>query len=190
MSSSTIGRFIGIWETSAPCTPVDENRQQFYGGKLTLPEYRMIACADFIENEEHAFDPVLVRLGIGNHELIGKTAVEDLSTFSYCLDQPDAGAQRLTEFPDGALHTYYHWKEPPDLPADVLTQHKFRTKIWGCILATIAPSGEIEFGFIDLDLNDVPAAVKNRYADFAQSSCEQGNFDPASTIPLDSCNEQ
>ena len=50
-------------------------------GKLTLPEYRQMAWADFIENEVHAFDPVPVRLGIGNHELIGKTADDYLSTF-------------------------------------------------------------------------------------------------------------
>jgi len=90
---------------------VDEDMQDRYSGKLTFAEYRQIAWTDFIENQVHPFDSVPIRLGIGNHELIGKSAEDYLSTFGYWMDVPELREQRTNEFWDGSLRTYYHWKE-------------------------------------------------------------------------------
>jgi hypothetical protein len=302
---------------------VDEDMQQIYADKLSLTEYRQIAWADFIENQVHAFAPVPVRLGIGNHELIGKSVADYLSTFGYWLDTPEIHDQRVNEFSfDSTLKPYYHWKEhnvdfiyldnatddgfedaqiqwfehvlaadrndrtvktvvvgmhralpnslacghsmngdkdnpspkgtnsgrrayldlvqwrkdtqkrvyvlashshfymedifqtdywknhsevlpgwivgtagarryqPPDLPQDVLEQHKFHTKVWGYLLATVSPNGEIKFDFVQVGMNDLPEPVRTRYGKFAEDFCVKGNLDPGKHDPPDSCNEK
>jgi hypothetical protein len=90
---------------------VDEDIKQLYGDKLSLAEYRQIAWGDFINNQVRPFGTVPVRLGIGNHELIGKTDADYFSTFAYWLDTPELREQRLKAFPDGNLRTYYNWHE-------------------------------------------------------------------------------
>jgi hypothetical protein len=301
---------------------VDEDMQQVYAGKPSLIEYRQIAWADFIENQVHAFAPVPVRLGIGNHELIGKTVADYLSTFGYWLDTPEIHNQRVKESPDGILHTYYHWEQhnvdfiyldnstddgfddvqlpwfervldsdrtndairtvvvgmhralpnslacghsmngdkdnpspkgtqtgrrayldlvrwkketqkhvyvlashshfvmddiyqtdywknhsevlpgwivgtagarryqPPDLPRDVLEQHKFHTKVWGYLLGVVSPNGEIKLDFVEVGTNDLPEPVKTRYGKFVEDFCVNGNLDTGKHDPPDSCNEK
>jgi hypothetical protein len=90
---------------------VDEDMQRLYGDKLSLAEYRQIAWGDFIDNQLRPFSTVAVHLGIGNHELIGKMPADYLSTFAYWLDTPELREQRLKEFPDGDLRSYYNWHE-------------------------------------------------------------------------------
>ena len=301
---------------------VDEDMQRLYTGKLTLPEYQQIAWTDFIENQVHAFGPVPVRLGIGNHELIGKTTADYLSQFGFWLDTPELREQRVNEIPDGSLRTYYHWKEhnvdfiyldnaaddgfddaqlqwfehvlavdkndaaiktvvvgmhralpnslacghsmngdqkspsvkgtasgrrayldlvqwrkdtqkhvyaiashshfymedifqtdywknhsdvlpgwivgtagarryqPPDLPKDELTRHNFHTQVWGYLLATVSPNGEIKFDFVQVGMNDLPDPVKTRYGKFAEDFCVNGNLDAGKHDPPDSCNDK
>jgi hypothetical protein len=89
---------------------VDEDIKRLYGDRLSLAEYRQIAWGDFIDNQVRAFG-VSVRLGIGNHELISRTLPNYLSTFAYWLDTPELREQRLEEFPDGNLRSYYNWHE-------------------------------------------------------------------------------
>ncbi len=95
---------------------VDEDLQQRYPDTLTIEEYRQIAWSDFIESQIRPFGPVPVRLGIGNHELIGKTGADYLSQFGFWLDTPDLHNQRIKDSekdsnPDPSLKPYYHWKE-------------------------------------------------------------------------------
>lgn len=90
---------------------MDEDMQRVYREKLPLAEYRQIAWGDFIDNQLRPFGAVSVRLGIGNHELIGKTPADYLSTFAYWLDTPELREQRVKEFPDGNLRSYYNWHE-------------------------------------------------------------------------------
>jgi len=67
---------------------------------------------------------------------------------------------------------------------------KAETNAWGYLLATVSPSGEINFEFIKLNLNDLPREVKDRYGDFAKNFCYEGNKDPGKHDPPDSCNEK
>jgi len=90
---------------------MDEDMQHVYSERLPLAEYRQIAWGDFIDNQVRPFGAVPVRLGIGNHELISKTDADYFSTFGYWLDTPELREQRLKEFSDGNLRTYYHWHE-------------------------------------------------------------------------------
>ena len=91
---------------------VDEDIQQRYPDKLPPAEYLQIAWADFIDNQVRPFGPVPVRLGIGNHELIGRTPADYLAQFGYWLDAPELRQRRLADNPkDPSLKTYYHWKE-------------------------------------------------------------------------------
>jgi len=90
---------------------VDKDMKRLYGDKLSLAEYKQIAWGDFINNQVRPFGAVPVRLGIGNHELIGKTDADYFSTFAYWLDTPELREQRLKEFSDGNLRTYYNWHE-------------------------------------------------------------------------------
>ncbi|HYM77982.1 MAG TPA: hypothetical protein VE377_18550 [Candidatus Dormibacteraeota bacterium] len=301
---------------------VDEDMQHIYGGTLTFGEYRQIAWTDFIENQVHVFEPVPVRLGIGNHELIGKTPADYLSTFGYWLDTPEIRAQRASEFWDGSLRTYYHWKEHnvdfiyldnsadegfddgqmewfervlaadkkdaavktlvvgmhralpnslacghsmngdkdapspkgiasgrrayldlvqwrkdtqkrvyvlashshffmddiyqtdywknhsevlpgwivgtagarryklPDFDPAFLKLHDAQSPVWGYLLATVAPTGDIKFDFTPVGPTDLPATVKARYGDFIQDFCVKGNLDNGKHDPPDSCNDK
>lgn len=301
---------------------VDEDMQQLYADKPSLTEYRQIAWADFIENQVHAFAPVPVRLGIGNHELIGKTVADYLSTFGYWLDTPEIHNQRIKESADGILRTYYHWQqhnidfiyldnstddgfeEPqiqwfeqvlttdgkdaaiktvvvamhralpnslacghsmngdkdnpslkgtnsgrrayldlvrwkketkkhvyllashshfvmddiyrtdywknhsevlpgwivgtagarryqlPELPHDVLTEHKAQTQVWGYLLGSVSPNGDIKFDFVQVGTDDLPEPVKARYGNFVEDFCVKGNLDTGKHDPPESCNEK
>src|SRR5262249_46649184 len=77
-----------------------------------LDEYRKIAWGDFISNQIAPFGLLTVRLGIGNHEVVGKTPADFLAQFSYWLDAPELRSQRIRYSPqDPTIQTYYHWKE-------------------------------------------------------------------------------
>jgi hypothetical protein len=90
---------------------VDEDMQQRYNSKLPLEEYRRIAWSDFIANQIAPFQSVPVRLGIGNHELIGTTQAEYLAQFGYWLDTPELRDQRVGDNPQDLVpKPYYHWK--------------------------------------------------------------------------------
>jgi len=303
---------------------MDEDMQHVYGKKLPLDEYRQIAWGDFIDNQVRAFG-VPVRLGIGNHELIGMPPSDYLSTFAYWLDTPELREQRLKEFPDGNLRSYYHWHEHsvdfiyldnstdagfddaqmqwfervlaadkadpaittmvvgmhralpnslacghsmngdknnpslkgtetgrhayldlvnwrhdadkfiyvlashshffmqdlydtdywknpshggfvlpglivgtagaqryvlPDLSSEMKAKTKAETNVWGHLLATVSPGGEIAFDFVKLGLNDLPAETKSRSGDFAEKFCYSGNRDTRRHDPPESCNEK
>jgi len=75
----------------------------------------------------------------------------------------------------------------PELPSDVLTQHNAQTKVWGYLLATVAPSGEIKFEFKKLGVSDVPDSVRKLYGDFVESVCDKGNVDFGKHDPPPSC---
>jgi len=91
---------------------IDDDMQQRYGNKLTLPDYLRDAWGDFISNQVAPFGSFPVYLGFGNHELAGnKTQADFLSQFAYWLDTPELRTQRLEESPqDGTLRAFYHWK--------------------------------------------------------------------------------
>jgi hypothetical protein len=78
--------------------------------------YQRIAWPDFIKNQVGRFAPIPVYLGIGNHELFGKTRGDYIAQFGDWLTQPVIVKQRLDDkqrFDDDAtdhvIKTYYHW---------------------------------------------------------------------------------
>jgi len=305
---------------------VDEDIQQRYGDKLNLAEYRQIAWGDFIASQIRPFEPVPVRLGIGNRELVAYTRADYLSQFGYWLDTPELREQRMNEYSqNGSLKTYYHWKErkvdfiyldnagddaafddaqiqwfehvlardkedddvrtvvvgmhralpnsfacghsmngdkgsetpngiksgrraytdllqwrqdtknrkfvyilashshfyledlydtkywqnrgevlpgwivgtagakrymlPDNLPPEI--KSKAKPDVWGYLLGTVAPSGEIKFDFVEVGPGNLPPSVHKLYGDdFIDRVCVKGNKDPNKHDPPPSCNEE
>jgi hypothetical protein len=79
---------------------------------LQIFGYNRTAWPDFLHNQVAPFAPVPVFLGIGNHELVGRTRLEYIAQFGDWLTLPPIQRQRLADDPnDHALRPYYHWIE-------------------------------------------------------------------------------
>jgi hypothetical protein len=77
---------------------------------LSIFSYNRAAWPDFLHNQIAPFAPVPVFLGIGNHELVGRTRADYITQFGDWLTTPPVQKQRLTDDPnDHTVRTYYHW---------------------------------------------------------------------------------
>jgi hypothetical protein len=77
---------------------------------MTIVGYQRAAWPDFIRNQVAAFAPKPVFLGIGNHELVGRTRAEYITQFADWLTMAPIQSQRLADDPaDHTLRPYYHW---------------------------------------------------------------------------------
>jgi len=84
---------------------VDEDMLQQSGGKLSIAEYHKTAWDDFITHQVEPFNPIVVHLGIGNHEtyLHGTTKEdEDLSHAEFVA--------KFNKWIGGSKTAYYRWK--------------------------------------------------------------------------------
>jgi hypothetical protein len=84
---------------------VDEDMLQQSGGKLSIAEYHKTAWDDFITHQVEPFNPIVVHLGIGNHEtyLHGTTKEdEDLSHAEFVT--------KFSKWLSGSKTAYYRWK--------------------------------------------------------------------------------
>lgn len=84
---------------------VDEDMQAARTEKISIDEYHQIAWDDFIQHQVMPFRPIIVHLGIGNHEmyLCGNTPEE----------QAESHADFITKFAKwtgDSKTAYYHWK--------------------------------------------------------------------------------
>lgn len=79
---------------------------------LSIFAYNRAAWPDFLRNQVAPFAPLPVFLGIGNHELVGRTRADFITQFGDWLTMPPIQQQRLADDPnDHTLRTYYHWIE-------------------------------------------------------------------------------
>jgi Calcineurin-like phosphoesterase len=90
---------------------IDEDITHRYGSTLTLKDYRREAWGDFIAHQVAPFGLLPVYLGIGNHELYGKTEADVVAQFAYWLDTPELRRQRAADNPQSDSLTYYHWQK-------------------------------------------------------------------------------
>ena len=63
------------------------------------------------------------------------------------------------------------------LPASVAGAKQARTDVYGYLLATVQPSGEIGFQFKEVKLDNIPSQVTTRYGQQVQA-CFEGNKNP------------
>jgi calcineurin-like phosphoesterase family protein len=88
----------------------DEDMIQESSTPLTISNYQSGAWPDFIKNQVNPFGALPVFLGIGNHELFGKTRGDFITQFGDWINRPEIQKQRLADDPnDHTLKTYYHW---------------------------------------------------------------------------------
>jgi hypothetical protein len=77
---------------------------------LQIFGYNRTAWPDFLRNQVAAFAPLPVFLGIGNHELVGRTRADYITQFGDWLTAEPIRKQRLADDPgDHTLRPYYHW---------------------------------------------------------------------------------
>ena len=88
----------------------DEDMIQESSTPLTISGYQNAAWPDFIKHQINPFGSLPVFLGIGNHELYGKTRGDFIAQFGDWINRPEVQQQRLADDPnDHTLKTYYHW---------------------------------------------------------------------------------
>jgi hypothetical protein len=91
-------------------TDVDEDMKLPGKPPLSIFAYNRAAWPDFLRYQVGPFAPVPVFLGIGNHELVGRTRGEYITQFGDWLTAPPILKQRLADDPnDHTLRSYYHW---------------------------------------------------------------------------------
>ncbi|MBV9506870.1 MAG: hypothetical protein JO323_17905 [Acidobacteriia bacterium] len=94
---------------------VDEDYAGLYRNNpaaLTMDAYKKNAWHDFEQNQVRPFRPLPFFLGIGNHEVIGRTQQDFVAHFQKMLDIRPIKRQREADSPDDhTIHTYYHWRE-------------------------------------------------------------------------------
>ncbi|MGA7410563.1 MAG: hypothetical protein WBW33_08755 [Bryobacteraceae bacterium] len=79
-------------------------------GALTLENYQKAAWDDFKANQIKPFGTIPFFLGIGNHELIGRTKAQFVEAFREQLNMELIRKQREADDPnDHTVRTYYHW---------------------------------------------------------------------------------
>ena len=79
---------------------------------LTMEAYGKAAWDDFEQNQVALFGALPFFLGIGNHELIGRTEDQFVTQFHKLLDIDPIRRQREADDPnDHTVKTYYHWIE-------------------------------------------------------------------------------
>ena len=69
------------------------------------------------------------------------------------------------------------------LPPNARDAHAAETIVYGYLLATVSPSGEIHFDFKRLAEKDVPAAITNRYKSAFVHWCFAENSQARSSRP-------
>lgn len=75
---------------------------------------------------------------------------------------------------------------PPGLPAGAFA----KTKVYGYLLAAVAPDGKVGFDFREVRAGDVPAEVVSRYGRALVDSCFAGNSDDRADMPAPSCSDE
>jgi hypothetical protein len=90
---------------------VDEDMATRFGDQLTLADYKRDAWGDFIANQMVPFGALPIHLGIGNHELYGKSKSDYVSQFAYWIDTPELRKQRAADPVQGDSLTYFHWRK-------------------------------------------------------------------------------
>jgi hypothetical protein len=79
----------------------------------------------------------------------------------------------------------------PDLTPEQKEKTKAETRVWGYLLGTVKPNGEITFEFEKLGKDSVPKIVRDRYGDdFVDNFCYAGNKTDAPHPPAPSCNDK
>jgi len=79
----------------------------------------------------------------------------------------------------------------PDLPPEMLAKTKAETYVWGYLLGTVAPNGEIQFDFTKVGPDNVPQSVRDLYGDqWVYNTCFEGNRDPTKHDPPLSCKDE
>jgi hypothetical protein len=80
---------------------------------LTMDAYLKAAWDDFEQNQVAPFGKMPFFLGIGNHEVIGRTVDQYVAQFRKLLDSDPIRRQREADNPnDHTVRSYYHWKAP------------------------------------------------------------------------------
>jgi hypothetical protein len=78
-----------------------------------MDSYLKAAWDDFAQNQVAPFGQMPFLLGIGNHEVIGRTRDQFVAHFRTLLDIDPIRRQRETDDPnDHTVRPYYHWRAP------------------------------------------------------------------------------
>lgn len=91
---------------------VDQDMIAAKHGPYSVQEYLNRAWPDFIEEQLAPFKDVPVYLGLGNHEMVGRTRADAMIQFADWFNTPVIRQQRLADDPtDHKLRPYFHFHE-------------------------------------------------------------------------------